>query len=196
MFHAWGFFQLVFSAMMACTIVTRRKFDAEATLELIDRHRATGLGVVPVMIERIMALPADIRRRWQLRVAALCGRVRFADAGDVVTAFMDEFGEIVCNNNYNATETGMVTIAKPEDLRAAPDTAGKPVAGTEIRILDDLYHEVRTGEVGQIYVRNNTAFDGFTSGETKHSHAGFMATGDVGYLDAAGRLSWWVVTTR
>ena len=82
----------------------------------------------------------------------------------------------------------MVTIAKPEDLRAAPDTAGKPVAGTEIRILDDLYHEVRTGEVGQIYVRNNTAFDGFTSGETKHSHAGFMATGDVGYLDAAGRL--------
>ena len=57
MFHAWGFFQLVFSAMMACTIVTRRKFDAEATLELIDRHRATGLGVVPVMIERIMACP-------------------------------------------------------------------------------------------------------------------------------------------
>ena len=187
MFHAWGFFQLVFSAMMACTIVTRRKFDAEATLELIDRHRATGLGVVPVMIERIMALPADIRRRYN------CGSLRFAAAsgsrmrGDVVTAFMDEFGEIVYNN-YNATETGMVTIAKPEDLRAAPDTAGKPVAGTEIRILDDLYHEVRTGEVGQIYVRNNTAFDGFTSGETKHSHAGFMATGDVGYLDAAGRL--------
>lgn len=187
MFHAWGFFQLVFSAMMACTIVTRRKFDPEATLELIDRYRATGLGVVPVMIERIMALPADVRRRYN------CGSLRFAAAsgsrmrGDVVTAFMDEFGEIVYNN-YNATETGMVTIAKPEDLRAAPDTAGKPVAGTEIRILDDLYREVGTGEVGQIYVCNNTAFDGFTSGETKHSHAGFMATGDVGYLDAAGRL--------
>lgn len=187
MFHAWGFFQLVFSAMMACTIVTRRKFDAEATLELIDRHRATGLGLVPVMLERIMALPADVRLRYDCRslrfVAASGSRMR----GDVVTAFMDEFGEVVYNN-YNATETGMVTIAKPADLRAAPDTAGKPVAGTEIRILDDLYNRLGTGEVGQIYVRNNTAFDGFTSGETKHSHAGFMATGDVGYLDAAGRL--------
>ena len=115
--------------------------------------------------------------------------------GDVVTAFMDEFGEIVYNN-YNATETGMVTIAKPEDLRAAPDTAGKPVAGTEIRILDDLYREVGTGEVGQIYVCNNTAFDGFTSGETKHSHAGFMATGDVGTSMRPAAFSWWAVTTR
>ena len=43
MFHAWGFSQLIFAASMACTIVTRRKFDPEATLELVDRHRATGL---------------------------------------------------------------------------------------------------------------------------------------------------------
>ena len=43
MFHAWGFSQLIFAASMACTIVTRRKFDPEATLDLVDRHRATGL---------------------------------------------------------------------------------------------------------------------------------------------------------
>ena len=42
MFHAWGFSQLVFAASMACTVVTRRKFDPEATLELIDRHRPPG----------------------------------------------------------------------------------------------------------------------------------------------------------
>ena len=80
MFHAWGFFQLVFSAMMACTIVTRRKFDPEATLELIDRYRATGLGVVPVMIERIMAPARRCPASLQLRIAALRGRVRFANA--------------------------------------------------------------------------------------------------------------------
>ncbi len=60
MFHAWGFSQLAFAASMACTIVTRRKFDPEATLELVDRHRAKGLCVVPVMFDRIMELPEDV----------------------------------------------------------------------------------------------------------------------------------------
>ncbi|OOK64874.1 AMP-binding enzyme family protein [Mycobacterium kansasii] len=57
MFHAWGFSQLVLAASLACTIITRRKFDAEATLDLVDRHQATGLAVVPVMFDRIMELP-------------------------------------------------------------------------------------------------------------------------------------------
>src|SRR6202008_1049378 len=54
MFHAWGFSQLVFAASMACTVVTRRKFDPVATLDLVDRHQATGLAVVAVMIDRIL----------------------------------------------------------------------------------------------------------------------------------------------
>jgi acyl-CoA synthetase (AMP-forming)/AMP-acid ligase II len=86
MFHAWGFGQLVLSAMMACTVVTRRKFDPEATLDLIDRYRATGLAVVPVMFDRIMDLPDDVRNRYSgrsLRFAAASGsRMR----PDVVTA--------------------------------------------------------------------------------------------------------------
>ena len=49
-------------------------------------------------------------------------------------------------------------------------------------------HELPTGEVGSIYVRNDTQFDGYTSGTTKDFHAGFMSSGDVGYLDEAGRL--------
>ena len=70
MFHAWGFSQLVFAASMACTVVTRRKFDPEATLELVDRHRATGLCVVPVMFDRIMDLPDEVRRS---TAAGRCG---------------------------------------------------------------------------------------------------------------------------
>jgi acyl-CoA synthetase (AMP-forming)/AMP-acid ligase II len=50
--------------MMACTVVTRRKFDPQATLELIDRYRATGLSVVPVMFDRIMELPDEVRNRY------------------------------------------------------------------------------------------------------------------------------------
>jgi len=187
MFHAWGFSQLVFAASMACTVVTRRKFDPEATLELIDRHRATGLCVVPVMFDRIMELPDEVRNKYSgrsLRFAAASGsRMR----PDVVIKFMDQFGDVIYNN-YNATEAGMIATATPQDLRAAPDTAGKPAGGTEIRILDQDFNELPTGEVGGIYVRNSTQFDGYTSGKTKDFHEGFMSSGDVGYFDDAGRL--------
>lgn len=187
MFHAWGFSQLLLAASFACPVITRRKFDPEATLDLIDRHRATGLVVVPVMFDRIMELPAEVRRRYSgrsLRFAAASGsRMR----PDVVTAFMDAFGDVIYNN-YNATEAGMIATATPADLRAAPDTAGRPAGGTEIRILDPEFNELPNGEVGSIYVRNNTQFDGYTSGNTKDFHAGFMSSGDVGYLDSEGRL--------
>jgi fatty-acyl-CoA synthase len=187
MFHAWGFSQLVFAASLACTVVTRRKFDPEATLELIDRHRATGLCVVPVMFDRIMELPDEVRKKYSgrsLRFAAASGsRMR----PDVVVKFMDQFGDVIYNN-YNATEAGMIATATPQDLRAVPDTAGMPAGGTEIRILDKDFHEVPIGGVGTIYVRNSTQFDGYTSGKTKDFHEGFMSSGDIGRLDEAGRL--------
>ncbi|MCQ4359717.1 acyl-CoA ligase FadD12 [Mycobacterium gordonae] len=187
MFHAWGFSQLVLASSLACTVVTRRKFDPEATLALIDRHQATGLAVVPVMFDRIMELPEEVRNRYS------CKSLRFAAASgsrmrpDVVIAFMDQFGDVIYNN-YNATEAGMIATATPTDLRAAPDTAGKPAEGTQIRILDPDFKEVPTGEVGTIYVHNGSQFDGYTSGTTKDFHAGYMSSGDVGYLDANGRL--------
>lgn len=66
--------------------------------------------------------------------------------------------------------------------------AGKPAGGTVVRILDKDFNEVPTGEVGAIYVRNSTQFDGHTSGKTKDFHEGFMSSGDVGRFDDAGRL--------
>lgn len=187
MFHAWGFGQLMMAAMMSCTVVTRRKFDPEKTLEMVDRHHATGLAVVPVMFDRIMDLPTDVLSRYELRT------LRFAAASgsrmrpDVVIAFMDRFGDVIYNN-YNATEAGMITTATPADLRAAPDTAGTPAAGTAIAIVDDQRRPVPVGAVGTIYVRNKNQFGGYTSGATKEFQDGYMASGDVGYLDESGRL--------
>ncbi|MCW2659272.1 MAG: fadD12, partial [Mycobacterium sp.] len=109
---------------------------------------------------------------------------------DVGIAFRDPVGDII-SNNYPATEAGMLATATPQDLRAAPDTAGRPAGGTEIRILDKELNELPTGEVGTIYVRNDTQFEGYTqgsSGKGKAFHAGFMSSGDVGYTDDAGRL--------
>jgi acyl-CoA synthetase (AMP-forming)/AMP-acid ligase II len=187
MFHAWGFGQLIMGSMFSCTLVLRRFFDAAATMALVDRYRATGLSVVPVMLDRIMELPDEIRNRFSGRslrfVSAAGSRMR----PDVVTKFMDQFGDVVYNN-YNATEVGVIALAGPEDLRVAPDTAGTPMPGTEIRILGENRREVPCGQVGQIFARTTTEFEAYTSGQTKNVEAGFMASGDLGYIDGAGRL--------
>jgi acyl-CoA synthetase (AMP-forming)/AMP-acid ligase II len=187
MFHAWGFGQLIMGSMFSCTLVLRRFFDAAATMALVDRYRATGLSVVPVMLDRIMELPDEIRDRFSGRslrfVSAAGSRMR----PDVVTKFMDQFGEVVYNN-YNATEVGVIALAGPEDLRAAPDTAGTPMPGTEIRILGEDRREVPRGQVGQIFARTTTEFEAYTSGQAMDVEAGFMASGDLGYIDEAGRL--------
>ena len=188
MFHAWGFGQLVISATLTCTVVTRRKFDPEATLEMVHASQASGLAVVPVMLERIMELPSEVLDRYPLK-----GTLRFVTAsgsrmrGDAVIAFMDRFGDTIYNS-YNATEAGLISTAVPADLRVAPDTAGKPVVGTDLRILDDADHEVPQGDVGRITVRSGFQFSGYTSGDNKTFLGDYMVSGDVGRLDEAGRL--------
>ncbi|MBW3663931.1 MAG: AMP-binding protein [Actinobacteria bacterium] len=187
MFHAWGFGQLVIAAIMTCTVVMRRRFDPEATLGLVDDHRATGLSLVPVMLERIVELPEEVMGRYSLStlrfVSASGSRMRPA----AVTAFMDRFGDVVYNS-YNATEAGQISVASPADLRHAPDTAGRPVPGTRVQVVDDGWHPVPVGEVGRIVVRGASPFEGYTHGGAKDARDGFMESGDVGRFDAEGRL--------
>lgn len=187
MFHAWGFGQLVVAATMTCTVVTRRRFDPETTLALVDEHRASGLSVVPVMLERIMDLPTATLDHYSLAslrfVSASGSRMR----PQSVIAFMDRFGDIV-HNSYNATEAGQISVAQPADLRHAADTAGRPVRGTLLRVVDDEGRDVAPGTVGRILVRGASPFDGYTAGAEKDFIDGYMVSGDVGRLDEAGRL--------
>ena len=187
MFHAWGFGQLAIAATLACPVVMRRRFDPEATLALVDAHRARGLALVPVMLERIMSLPDAVLDKYTLQtlrfVTASGSRMR----SDAVAAFMNRYGDIVYNN-YNATEAGLISTATPADLRAAPNSAGRPLAGTDIRILDDDLREVAQGAVGKIVVLSNSQFEGYTSGDTKAFHDNYMVSGDIGRFDEDGRL--------
>lgn len=187
MFHAWGFGQLVVAATMTCTIVMTRRFDPEATLAMVDEHGAAGLSLVPVMLERIVDLPAEVLDRYSLAslrfVSASGSRMR----PDAVVAFMDRFGDVV-HNSYNATEAGQITVAGPADLRVAPDTAGRPVPGTLVRVVDEEWRDVPIGEVGRIVVRGASPFDGYTHGGSRDSRDGYMVSGDVGRMDGEGRL--------
>jgi acyl-CoA synthetase (AMP-forming)/AMP-acid ligase II len=187
MFHAWGFGQLVVGFLLSCTLVVRRKFDPAAIMALVDQHQASGLSVVPVMIDRISELPDDVRHRFSGRslrfVTASGSRMRT----DALLKFMDEFGDVIYNN-YNATEAGVIATATPGDLRASPDTAGRPLAGVDVHILDGERRVVACSEIGEIFVRSSSHFDGYTSGATKEFRDGYINTGDLGYLDNDGRL--------
>ena len=55
-------------------------------------------------------------------------------------------------NLYGSTEVAWATIATPEDLRAAPGTAGRPPLGTVVKLLDAEGREVPQGESGRIFV--------------------------------------------
>ncbi|HET7590607.1 MAG TPA: AMP-binding protein [Solirubrobacterales bacterium] len=187
LFHSWGFFHFVMSLPTASTMVLRRRFDPEETLRAAEQSRADVLAAVPVMVQRILTLPAETLDRYSLpnlKITSLSGS---ALPGELAIAWMDRFGDNVYNL-YGSTEVAYATVATPEDLRAAPGTAGKPPRGTKIRLYDENGKEVPQGEVGRIFVGNEMAFEGYTGGGGKEIIDGLYSSGDVGHIDEAGRL--------
>jgi acyl-CoA synthetase (AMP-forming)/AMP-acid ligase II len=187
MFHSWGFAHFLLSLPLLSTLVLRRKFDPEETLKAISQHGASALVVVPVMLQRILALPPETIARYDVRCLKVIAVSGSAFPGDLATQAMDTFGDIVYNL-YGSTEVAWATIATPADLRAAPGTAGSPPLGTVVKLLDERGREVAPGEVGRIFVANEFMFEGYTDGGNKEIVGGMMRTGDVGRLDAQGRL--------
>jgi fatty-acyl-CoA synthase len=100
---------------------------------------------------------------------------------------MDRFGEVLYNL-YGSTEVAWATIATPEDLRAAPGSAGRPPRGTSVVLLDRDGRQVDPGQTGRIFVGDDRLLEGDTAGTAKPLVDGFMSTGDVGHFDAEGRL--------
>jgi acyl-CoA synthetase (AMP-forming)/AMP-acid ligase II len=187
MFHSWGYAHFTLALALSSTIVLRRRFDPEETLRAISQHRASALAVVPVMLQRIIDLGEATLARYDtssLRVIAVSGS---ALPGELATRAMDVFGDVLYNL-YGSTEVAWATIATPEDLRAAPGTAGRPPLGTVVRLLDADGLEVPPGASGRIFVANEMMFDGYTGGGGKEIVGGLMSTGDVGHFDSGGRL--------
>jgi len=187
LFHAWGFGNFSVGLLLSSAYVLQRKFDPEATLAAIARHQATTLVVVPVMLQRMLELPVETRRAYDLSSLRVIAASGSALPGELALRVMDEFGDILYNL-YGSTEVAWATIATPEDMRTAPGTAGRAPHGTLLRIYDDDGFELPAGDTGRIFVGNEMLFEGYTGGQSKDMIDGLMSTGDVGYLDEAGRL--------
>lgn len=187
LFHAWGYSSLQLALAMRGTVVIGRRFDPELTLATIQNQACTTLITVPIMLQRILALSERSRAAYDtssLRVTAVSGSRL---PGDLATAFMDAFQGELCNV-YGSTEAGWVSIATAAELRAHPDTAGRPATGAVVAILDAEGRPVPQGATGRIFAANGMHFEGYTGGLPMETRDGMLFMGDVGHFDDKGLL--------
>lgn len=186
-FHTWGLAGLQLSLAVRSTIVLQRRFDPAAARRALRVHGCEVMYAVPVMLQRMLALPAERSTTGpvgsdggeRLRIVAVSGS---ALPEGLARRFMAAYGPVLYSL-YGSTEVSWATVADPRDLTTAPRTAGRPPAGTRLAILDDDGEPVPDGATGRIFVGNDMVFDGYTSGPQKEVRRGLMATGDLGHLE-------------
>ncbi len=172
-------------------VVLDPRFDAEATLRAIERHRITHLYLVPTMCVRLLALPQQVRDCYDLSSVRFvaCTGAPFAVA--VKEAMIDWWGPVI-NESYASSEMGMVTVISSADAIRKPGSVGRPVSEAEVRIYSDAGSRLGIGEVGNIHVCQ-PAYADFTYHNRPEARAvidceGLACVGDMGYVDADGFL--------
>ena len=180
-------------AAMRCNamIVLQPRFDPEALLALIEKHRITSMHMVPTMFVRLVRLPEDVKRsydlsslKWIIHGAAPC-------PPEVKREMIRWWGPII-NEYYGSTEIGINTSVSSQDWLARPGTVGRPIPRVHIRILDDGGAPLPAGQPGQVFIRQ-TGMSGFTYHQKDEKRReierdGYITVGDIGYLDHEGYL--------
>jgi fatty-acyl-CoA synthase len=190
LYHSTAYGFMALSAILGQTVVLMDEFKPEAFLEIVERHSVTTTAVVPTMLHRILELPEETRRKYDARTLRAVFSGGAPLPAPLATDFMDAYGDVLFNF-YGATETGLVTLAKPADLRAAPGTIGMALPGNEIRLLGEDRQEVRPGEVGELFVKNKMLVAGYHNDDdaTKQSMVdGFFSVGDLARRDVSGHF--------
>jgi len=171
------------------TTVVMEKFDAEGALDAIAKHQVTHGQFVPVMFTRMLKLPDDVRRRYD--VSSL-QRVMHAAAPcpvEIKKQMIDWWGPIV-DEYYASSEAHGSTIIFAEDWLTHPGSVGKPMGGA-VHILDEDGTELPAGTPGEIYFEGGFDFE-YLNDPDKTSRSrdarGWKTVGDIGYLDDEGYL--------
>ena len=169
------------------TVVVMPRFDAENALALIEHHRASTTFMAPTLLQRIMDLPGAVRGRYDV------SSMRAVILGAAPCPFslkqraIAYFGEVLWEF-YGATETGFNLLLRPEDQLRKPGSAGRPLDGQEIRLLDDQGNPVPDGQPGEVWVRNGQLAVYYKKPEAtdRSMRDGFFSVGDVAYRDEDG----------
>lgn len=180
------------SAMRAGgTVILQPRFEPEEMLRLIEAERITHLYMVPTMFVRMLKLPEEVRRRYD--VSSLVNVIHAAAPcpPEIKKQMLAWWGPVV-NEFYGSTETGGLTYCSGEEWLANPGTVGRPVLDATLRIVGEDGSILGPNQIGEVYARHWKLSD-FTYHGDQAKRAGveldgLITSGDVGYVNDAGFL--------
>ena len=185
----------------SCVLMSRR-FDAAATLSLIDQHAVTNVHLVPTQFARLLRLDDTTKRAFSGRTLRRVWHGAAPCPPGVKRAMIDWWGPCI-HEYYGSTEGAVVTgISSPEWLQR-PGSVGRPIGRVAVQVLRDDLTPAPAGEAGTVYLRNlNGVVLQYHNDPTKTAAAhlasetpdppgasGLYTTGDVGFVDAEGYLT-------
>ncbi len=192
MHHAAGPAALAGALRRGSLAVLLRRFDAEAVLRLINRHKVNEWTGVPTMFKRISSLPDEVLARYNISSIKRLGVGAAPVTPELKDWIENYFGEGLLTEGYGSTETGMITFMPPGKHREKPGSSGKPHKHVEISIRDDAGDPVPPGDIGEIWVRTPVTITEYLNAGPLQADVldadGFFRTGDVGQVDADGFL--------
>ena len=167
-------------------------FDPLEALAALERHRCTHSQWVPTMFSRMLKLPEEDRKRFDLSAHQVAIHAAAPCPRPVKEAMFEWWGPIIYEY-YGGSELNGLTYVGPEDWLAHPGTVGRAVMGV-LHICDEEGNELPPGEPGLMYFEQESATfhyhkdEGQTRSSRHPSHPNWSALGDVGYLDEEGFL--------
>jgi long-chain acyl-CoA synthetase len=171
------------------TVIVMEKFDPEVVLTLIERYRVTHGQFVPTHFVRILKLPEEVRRRYDLSSLVTAFHAASPCPVEVKRAILDWWGPIL-HEFYGGTEANGLTGIGPEEWLTHPGSVGRAIWG-KIRICDEAGDPVPPRTTGTIYFADGAPFeyhnDPVKTAETRNRH-GWTTLGDVGWVDEDGFL--------
>ena len=172
-------------------LVLEARFDAEATLAAIERHRLTNLYLVPTMYVRLLRLPHETRRRYDTSSVRFISSTGSPCAPEVKRAMIDWLGPVI-TETYASSETGHITFIDSHEWLRRPGSVGRALTNATVKILDETGRELPRGEIGLIYSRQpaypDFAYSNDAAARAALERDGLWSVGDMGYLDADGYL--------
>ncbi|HWS74283.1 MAG TPA: acyl-CoA synthetase [Quisquiliibacterium sp.] len=180
-----------YSYRMGADVVIMPRFDAEELLALIQKHRITHLNMVPIMFNRLLKLPEEVRRRYDLSSLRFVAHAAAPVSPPVKRAMIEWWGPIV-NEYYGSTEMSNVTFCTAQEWLDHPGTVGRVVPDAEVRIVDaegkDLPPRAIGEVIGRVHGVGDFTYHGDPEKRKRVEKRGLISPGDVGYFDEDGFL--------
>jgi long-chain acyl-CoA synthetase len=174
--------------LLGADVVLMERFDPERFLSIVEAHRVTSTFLVPIHFVRLLRLPEQTRRRYDLSSLRMVCHGAAPVSIEVKRAMIDWWGPVLFEF-YGGTEGGGIMISS-EDWLAHPGSVGRPRPGLEIEVRDDAGRRLPPGVEGTVYMSETSPFEYKGEPEkTADARSGDRITlGDIGYLDEDGYL--------